>query len=205
MFVGYVLKKTASGTTSYIVESPSGGISKTTDKSQATIFSSKTKIKKIKSHAPKKTSGFIAEELAKPESKSEVISDPIPIPSQQTKEIQSEDMSKRIVFPQETRMSVYNQSEGRCVYCGRFIPFDEMTIDHIVPLSKGGTNYEKNLQCCCKECNLMKQDLLERDFYRKTQKCHMSHLIGSSINFQAIFAGVRSVMRSGRFLLIKVI
>lgn len=32
MFVGYVLKKTASGTTSYIVESPSGGISKTTDK-----------------------------------------------------------------------------------------------------------------------------------------------------------------------------
>ena len=42
MFVGYVLKKTASGTTSYIVESPSGGISKTTDKSQATIFSSKT-------------------------------------------------------------------------------------------------------------------------------------------------------------------
>ena len=160
MFVGYVLKKTASGTTSYIVESPSGGISKTTDKSQATIFSSKTKIKKIKSHAPKKTSGFIAEEF----------SDPIPIPSQQTKEIQSEDMSKRIVFPQETRMSVYNQSEGRCVYCGRFIPFDEMTIDHIVPLSKGGTNYEKNLQCCCKECNLMKQDLLERDFYRKMKE-----------------------------------
>ena len=39
----------------------------------------------------------------------------------------------------------------------------------------------------------------------KTQKCHMSHLIGSSINFQAIFAGVRSVMRSGRSLLIKVI
>lgn len=170
MFVGYVLKKTASGTTSYIVESPSGGIGKTTDKDKATIFSSKTKIKKIKSHAPKKTSGFIAEELAKPESKSEVISDPIPIPAQQTKEIQSEDMSKRIVFPQETRMSVYNQSEGRCVYCGRFIPFDEMTIDHIVPLSKGGTNYEKNLQCCCKECNLMKQDLLERDFYRKMKE-----------------------------------
>ena len=39
----------------------------------------------------------------------------------------------------------------------------------------------------------------------ETQKCHMSHLIGSSINFQAIFAGVRSVMRSGRSLLIKVI
>lgn len=167
MFAGYILKKTASGTTSYIVEIPSGGISKTTDKSKATIFPSKAKIKKVKDHAPKKTSGFIIEELSKPESNPGVISDPIPMPAQHVKEIQSEDMSKRIVFPQETRMSVYNQSEGRCVYCGRFIPFDEMTIDHIVPLSKGGTNYEKNLQCCCKECNLMKQDLLERDFYKK--------------------------------------
>ena len=167
MFVGYVLKKTASGTTSYIVESPSGGISKTTDKSQATIFPSKAKIKKVKDHAPKKTSGFIIEELLKPEPNPGVISDPIPIPAQQTKEIRSEDMSKRIVFPQEIRLKAYNQSEGRCVYCGRFVPFEEMTIDHIVPLSKGGTNYEKNLQCCCKECNLMKQDLLERDFYKK--------------------------------------
>lgn len=170
MFAGYILKKTASGTTSYIVESPSGGISKTTDKGKATIFPSKAKIKRVKDHAPKKTSGFIIEELSKPEPNPEVTSDPIPIPAQQTKEIQSEDMSKRIVFPQETRMSVYNQSEGRCVYCGRFIPFDEMTIDHIVPLSKGGTNYEKNLQCCCKECNLMKQDLLECDFYKKMKE-----------------------------------
>lgn len=38
MFAGYILKKTASGTTSYIVESPSGGIGKTTDKDKATIF-----------------------------------------------------------------------------------------------------------------------------------------------------------------------
>lgn len=170
MFAGYILKKTASGTTSYIVESPSGGIGKTTDKDKATIFPSRAKIKKVKEHAPKKTSGFMIEELSKPESNPGVISDPIPMPAQHVKEIQSEDMSKRIVFPQETRMSVYNQSEGRCVYCGRFIPFDEMTIDHIVPLSKGGTNYEKNLQCCCKECNLMKQDLLECDFNKKMKE-----------------------------------
>ena len=170
MFAGYILKKTASGTTSYIVESPSGGIGKTTDKDKATIFPSKTKIKKVKDHAPKKTSGFIIEELSKPESNPGVISDPIPMPAQHMKEIQSEDMSKRIVFPQEIRLKAYNQSEGRCVYCGRFVPFDEMTIDHIVPLSKGGTNYEENLQCCCKECNLMKQDLLEHDFYKKMKK-----------------------------------
>lgn len=158
MFVGYVLKKTASGTTSYIVESPSGGISKTTDKNKATIFSSKTKIKKVKSHAPKKTSGFVVEEWVKSEKETN------------SKEIHSEDVSKRIVFPQEIRTKVYNRSEGRCVYCGNFIPFDEMTIDHIIPLSRGGTNHETNLQCCCLECNRMKQDLLERDFYKKMKE-----------------------------------
>ena len=46
MFAGYILKKTASGTTSYIMESPSGGIGKTTDKGKATIFSSKGKNQK---------------------------------------------------------------------------------------------------------------------------------------------------------------
>ena len=89
MFAGYILKKTAGGTTSYVVESPSGGISKTTDKSQATIFPSKAKIKKVKDHAPKKTSGFIIEELSNPGPNPEVISDPIPMPAQQTKEIQT--------------------------------------------------------------------------------------------------------------------
>lgn len=87
MFAGYILKKTASGTTSYIVESPSGGIGKTTDKGKATIFPSKAKIKKVKDHAPKKTSGFMIEELSKPESNPGVISDPIPMPAQHVKEI----------------------------------------------------------------------------------------------------------------------
>lgn len=39
-----------------------------------------------------------------------------------------------------------------CIYCGE--PAD--TIDHVVPLVRGGTNYEGNLAPCCKPCNSSK-------------------------------------------------
>ena len=68
-------------------------------------------------------------------------------------------------FTKEDRIKVYNQSKGRCGICGDFIPFDsnEYTIDHIIPLAKGGTNDIRNLQCACKKCNLMKQDIMPEE------------------------------------------
>lgn len=44
----------------------------------------------------------------------------------------------------------------RCAYC----PSLANTVDHVVPLSKGGTNYEGNLVPCCSSCNWAKSDLL---------------------------------------------
>lgn len=46
-------------------------------------------------------------------------------------------------------------AEGRaCVYCGAAAT----EVDHIVPLSRGGTNEEPNLAPCCKPCNASKRD-----------------------------------------------
>ena len=36
------------------------------------------------------------------------------------------------------RRDIYNRFDGHCAYCGKKIEFDDMTIDHILPHSKGG-------------------------------------------------------------------
>ena len=36
-----------------------------------------------------------------------------------------------------------------------------MTIDHIIPKSKGGTNHKKNLQALCEVCNSLKANKIE--------------------------------------------
>ena len=45
---------------------------------------------------------------------------------------------------------------GICPYCGE--PFEGGHIDHVVPVSRGGTNDRENLVYCCTSCNLSKHD-----------------------------------------------
>lgn len=49
---------------------------------------------------------------------------------------------------------------NRCVYCGSN---ENLTLEHIIPVSKGGTNIEENLTMACNSCNCSKcdKDLLE--------------------------------------------
>jgi 5-methylcytosine-specific restriction enzyme A len=52
------------------------------------------------------------------------------------------------------------RSSGVCHYCKtRFIP-GELTMDHVIPLSKGGKSHKINLVPCCKGCNTKKKQLL---------------------------------------------
>jgi hypothetical protein len=44
-------------------------------------------------------------------------------------------------------------SVGECFYCGAT---DDLSIDHIIPRSKGGSDEEANLQCLCLPCNMRK-------------------------------------------------
>jgi 5-methylcytosine-specific restriction endonuclease McrA len=51
---------------------------------------------------------------------------------------------------------VFKKSDGRCGICGEPVDLDTFTIDHIVPLSKGGGHVFDNLQPAHKACNSRK-------------------------------------------------
>ena len=51
---------------------------------------------------------------------------------------------------------LYGEQDGKCAGCNYFLPFRNMTIDHIVPQSKGGTDAKENLQLLCNACNATK-------------------------------------------------
>lgn len=48
---------------------------------------------------------------------------------------------------------------GECNYCGNKFKRDELTMDHVVPLSRGGTSAKRNVVVSCKECNNKKKYL----------------------------------------------
>jgi 5-methylcytosine-specific restriction endonuclease McrA len=56
------------------------------------------------------------------------------------------------------RNSVVSDGEWTCHYCGE--QNERMCADHVVPLSRGGTNERQNLVCCCIPCNSSKADRL---------------------------------------------
>ncbi|MFW5901790.1 MAG: HNH endonuclease [Thermodesulfobacteriota bacterium] len=49
------------------------------------------------------------------------------------------------------------RAKGVCYYCGRRFPARELTMDHIVPIARGGKTTKGNVVPCCKECNTRKK------------------------------------------------
>ena len=51
-------------------------------------------------------------------------------------------------------------AKGVCHYCGQQVAPKELTLDHIVPLVRGGRTTKGNCVPACKSCNSKKQSLL---------------------------------------------
>lgn len=49
---------------------------------------------------------------------------------------------------------------GRCHYCAAIFAPEELTMDHLVPLSRGGKASRNNVVPACKDCNSRKKYLL---------------------------------------------
>lgn len=76
-----------------------------------------------------------------------------------------EKIDERFFFTEEERWKILEKTGQKCAHCGKPIFAIEgiehsMTVDHFIPLSKGGTNRMINLIPMCKECNKEKDDMI---------------------------------------------
>ena len=51
-------------------------------------------------------------------------------------------------------------AQGKCYYCEENIAPEELTMDHIVPIIRGGKSAKNNVVPACKECNNKKKHSL---------------------------------------------
>ncbi|MCK4849818.1 MAG: HNH endonuclease [Phycisphaerae bacterium] len=54
------------------------------------------------------------------------------------------------------RRNIYARDHSRCQYCGKRYPSSELSLDHVVPRSRGGKTVWGNVVCCCTNCNVKK-------------------------------------------------
>jgi 5-methylcytosine-specific restriction endonuclease McrA len=60
----------------------------------------------------------------------------------------------------KTRWWQQKTAPGLCYYCGRKTAFKDLTMDHLVPLARGGRSTRENLVPSCKKCNNKKKSML---------------------------------------------
>jgi len=65
-------------------------------------------------------------------------------------------------IPQQTRAlsrkNILLRDRNTCQFCSRTLPASELTLDHVVPRSRGGRSSWENLVACCYQCNNSKGD-----------------------------------------------
>jgi len=82
-------------------------------------------------------------------------------------EITEEDIKKEKAKARELRNSQWwknKLSSGVCYYCGKKFKPSELTMDHIVPIIRGGKSAKGNVVPCCKECNNKKKYMLPMEW-----------------------------------------
>ena len=73
------------------------------------------------------------------------------------------DLAREKARARELRRSQWwkrKRSTGICHYCGGQFSPRELTMDHLVPLARGGRSVKSNVVPCCKQCNSSKRHLL---------------------------------------------
>jgi 5-methylcytosine-specific restriction endonuclease McrA len=59
-----------------------------------------------------------------------------------------------------SRGNIYLRDHNRCQYCGRKFSSAELSLDHVIPISRGGKSTWENVVCACLPCNVRKGNKL---------------------------------------------
>jgi 5-methylcytosine-specific restriction endonuclease McrA len=54
------------------------------------------------------------------------------------------------------RRNIFARDHNCCQYCGRRFATSELSLDHVIPRSRGGTTSWENVVCACMQCNVRK-------------------------------------------------
>jgi len=69
-------------------------------------------------------------------------------------------------YYQRVRSEVLQRDYFTCHYCGQ----EANTVDHLIPISKGGTDEATNMVAACIKCNSGKRDRMTPTFFERTRK-----------------------------------
>lgn len=81
--------------------------------------------------------------------------------------VTEEDVKREKAKARELRDSQWwknKRGKGECYYCGKKFKPSELTMDHIVPIVRGGKSTKGNIVPCCKECNNKKKYMLPMEW-----------------------------------------
>lgn len=76
----------------------------------------------------------------------------------------------RPAFSAKDKEFLYARQKGKCNGCKVQFPMRNMTVDHIKPFSKGGSDKPSNLQLLCGACNSTKGNGTQAQFQKRLKQ-----------------------------------
>jgi hypothetical protein len=121
--------------------------------------------------------------------------------------IERQQIVERDELTYDEKERIARKSDHKCAHCGKPVYFGYgATIDHFIPLSKGGTNRDENLIMLCEKCNKDKGNLIlyPHDYVTYLDKKHTDRLMGYFKSYVSSFEYIerRNLLACDRYMVL---